>query len=146
MSREKHETNKYETHVRPKFKYIEEALKGGSTEEETAKAIGISYASWKNYKKAHKEFSGLIVSAKQESDLPVISALYQAAVGGQIVKEHKVVTKNGETEEYTIEKEMAPNIDAAKFWLTNRRPKDFKNKQAAIVEAEIVDKLEEFIV
>ena len=141
---EREKKTKYDTFVKPKFKYIEKSLKAGATEEDTAKAIGISYASWKLYKKAYPEFSGLIVSSKQEADLPVISALYESATGTKKVIERKIVTKDGVTEEIIIEKEIPANVDAMKFWLTNRRPEEFKNKQDVKAEAEIFEKLEDF--
>ena len=136
MKEKKERTSKYETYIRPKFSYIEEALRQGSTEQETAKALGISYASWKNYKNEHEEFNGLIVNAKQEADLPVISALYKAATGYEVV-ETKTVLKDGEEQVITIRKFLFGNVEAQKFWLINRRPNEFKNKQDVIATAEI---------
>ena len=136
MKMKKERKSKYVTCIRPKFSYIEEALRQGSTEEETAKALGVSYASWKNYKNDHEEFNGLIINAKQEADLPVISALYKAATGYEVV-ETKTVSKNGERQVITIKKFLSGNVEAQKFWLTNRRPQEFKNKQDIIATAEI---------
>lgn len=73
--------SKYETHVQPYFKDIDEWLNGGASEEQCAVNLGISYASWNNYKNKYPEFKALCEKPRTNLVKELRSALVKKALG-----------------------------------------------------------------
>lgn len=73
--------SKYETHVKPYFEKIDEWLNGGASEEQCAVNLGISYASWNNYKNRYDEFKALCEKPRQTLVDNLRSALVKRALG-----------------------------------------------------------------
>lgn len=72
---------KYETYVLPYFDKIEEWLGGGASEKQVANALGISYASFNNYKVQHKELKEICEKPRVPVVLDLRSTLVKKALG-----------------------------------------------------------------
>ena len=73
--------SKYETHVKPYFDDIDKWLNGGASEEQCAVNLGISYASWNNYKNRYEEFKALCDKPRTDLVKDLRSALVKKALG-----------------------------------------------------------------
>ena len=118
--------SKYETHVQPRLKEIEEWVKQGATDEEIAKALSISMASLYSYKAKHKEFLEAFARARAKIVIDIKDALLKKALGFTYEEEKKVgkKDKNGENivlvEKYT--RYSPPSETAAAMLLRNYDP------------------------
>ena len=72
---------KYETHVKPRLKEIRELLNDGASERQVAKALGISYASFNNYKRDYKELDKICREPRIKLIDDLRSALCKKALG-----------------------------------------------------------------
>lgn len=72
---------KYETHVQPFFEKIDKLLNEGASEKQVAEALGISYASWNNYKVEYAEFRELCEKPRTTLVEDLRSALVRKALG-----------------------------------------------------------------
>lgn len=98
--------NKYDTHVAPRLTEIEDWVRNGATNKEIAQRLGISIDSFCEYQKIFPEFSEVLKKTRDAVDGDVENALLQAALSG--------------------------NTTAQIFWLKNRRPRQWRDKQAEI--------------
>jgi len=95
--------SKYETHVADRLDVIKGWCRDGIIEEEIAKRLGVSYSSLNKYKNEHSELFNALKEGKEVADYRVENALYEKAL-------------NGDT-------------TAMIFWLKNRRPEQWREKQ-----------------
>jgi hypothetical protein len=88
------------------------------------------------WKKQHDKFSESIKSGKTMADATVAQKLYHRAIG----YEHpEVITASyqGEiTDMKTVVKHYAPDPTAAIFWLKNRQPQQWRDKQQTEITGE----------
>ncbi len=102
----------------------------GATDAEIADVYGVNVATIYRWKLAHPEFCEALKVGKEEADARVERSLYQRALG----YEHeavKIFMPAGATEPVYapyIEK-YPPDTTAAIFWLKNRRPDEWRDKQ-----------------
>jgi hypothetical protein len=132
--------------VKEKLILVEGWARDGLTELQIAKNLGISKATFEKYKKEHSDFLYSLKRGKEIVDFEVENALLKRALGykyTEITKElvlkkdakgkalqdihgfpihEMVVTK-------TVQKEVAPDTTAQIFWLKNRKPKQWRDKQ-----------------
>ncbi len=122
--------SKYETHVAPRLEEIKDWCRNGATDEEIAKRLGISIASFYNFKNQFLEFLEALKETKEIVDAQVENALLKRALG----YEYKEVTKkvvDGELKvTKVITKQVVPDTTAQIFWLKNRRPDKWRDKPA----------------
>lgn len=121
--------SKYFTHVEPKLTLIEGWARDGLTDEQIAKNLGISKTSLYKYKEEHIELFELLKKGKEIIDYEVENALLKRALGyeyDEVTYEHGKETKR-------VTKQVAPDTTAQIFWLKNRRPDKWRDKQ--IVES-----------
>lgn len=115
---------KYDTLVKPFLKEINDKVRLGVTEEQIAKALGISVASLNNYRRQHKEFAEALSKNKGADVLAeLLNAGIESAIGGfkknvvtvvETDKDGKTTTKTTTTEEY-----YPPNASLNKFYVMN---------------------------
>lgn len=84
--------NKYETHVKPFLNEIKDWYKE-MTEEQIAKRLGISIASFWNYKREYKELQKALIEAKRDYSEELKSALKKRAKGYEY-EEEKITIKD----------------------------------------------------
>ena len=113
----------------------------GLTDEQIANNLGISVASFYNYKNENLEFLEALKKGKEVADYEVENALFKKALGynAKIKKAFKVkevLYENGkrlkETEriEYAEDEVHIPADTTAQiFWLKNRKPNVWRDKQ-----------------
>ncbi len=123
---------KYEIFVEPRLSEISAWVKLGMTEKEIAKKLGVSYSSFKTYKKEHLALFGTMANTKSVVDAMVVEALLKNALGFTYREQQAVKVKNEyyddkgrkcykETVEVVdIEKTKPPETQAATFWSINR--------------------------
>lgn len=125
---------KWEKWIEPNHLLILGAwARDGLTDEDIAHNIGISRSTLKEWKKNIPAISATLNTNKAIADIRVENALFKKATGCT-VKEiviSKIKNPDGtvtETER-TVERELPPDTTAGIFWLKNRKPKDWRDKQ-----------------
>ena len=136
----------YEEKVLARLDEVGAWAREGYTEEDIAKELGVSYSGFLNYKKQHIELTGVLTENKKIADNAVRAALFKRATGYSYTKEKKTRNEEGRlvvTEKETVE--VAADVSAAKFWLTNREPENWKDRQTKDIHAHVDANIEEFL-
>jgi hypothetical protein len=116
---------------------IIELFKAGKTEEEVSQIIGIHVNTLRNWKKNDKEFLWAIREAKEIADDLVEAALFTRAVG-YAHKEVKIMSYEGHSFEHEYVKQVEPDVNAATFWLKNRRPDKWRERKEIELEGKVI--------
>ena len=91
----------------------------GATDKEMAGIFGVSEVTFNAWKKKHPTFLNALKAGKEEADSEVATSLYQRALKG--------------------------NVTACIFWLKNRRPDLWRDKDETEHSGKVDNKLEIFI-
>lgn len=112
---------------------ILELAEEGKTDEEIAEIIGVSRKTIGIWKKTNWELGVALREAKLDADALVEASLFQRAVGYSH-KATKFFQHEGciITEDYV--EHYPPDTSAAKFWLNNRQPDRWREKQPGEVD------------
>ena len=106
----------------------------GATDEEFARFFKVTETTINNWKHSEPSFFESIKKGKEEADINVVKSLYKRA-NGYNTKETRI-SSGGENDAVTvIEKEVAPDTTAQIFWLKNRQPQKWRDRQ--IIESEL---------
>ena len=132
-------TKKQEQRGRPtKYKeaYAEEAYEFcllGCTNEDLAEYFLVNIDTIYEWQKKHSEFSEAIKLGKKFADGKVAKSLYQRALGATIKQQKAFKVRDMEGNEsievVSLDVEVPADVNAAKFWLTNRQGDKWKDKQ-----------------
>ena len=117
--------SKYFTHVEPKLALIEGWARDGLTDEQISKNLGISKTTLYKYKDEHIELFELLKKGKEIVDYEVENALLKRALG----YEYDEITYECGEEVKRVRKQVAPDTTAQIFWLKNRKPEQWREKQ-----------------
>lgn len=117
--------SKYFTHVEPKLALVEGWARDGLTDEQIANNLGISKTSLYKYKEEFIELSERLKKGKEVVDYEVENALLKRALG----YEYDEITYEHGEEVKRIRKQVAPDTTAQIFWLKNRKPEQWRDKQ-----------------
>lgn len=104
---------------------IEGWARDGLTDKDISQNIGISESTLNAWKKQFPEFSESLKKNKEVADRQVENALHKSAVG--YYYEEDVVTNQGDV--VTVKKYSKPNVTAGIFWVKNRMPDKWRDKQ-----------------
>lgn len=132
--------------VKEKLILVEGWARDGLTEEQIAKNLGIGVSTLSKYKVEHIEIVEALKKGKEVIDFEVENALLKKALGykyTEVTKERIVKTdaRGRPLEDIhgfpcyemvvtkTVKKEVAPDTTAQIFWLKNRKPKQWRDKQ-----------------
>ena len=129
---------KYEYWLTPEgLLKLEGWARDGLTEEQIAYNMGIGYSTLQAWKNKYKDIIDTLKKGKEVVDRQVENALLKRALGykyTEVTKERidgsLVVTKE-------VEKEVVPDTTAQIFWLKNRKPNEWRDKQNVELEGEI---------
>jgi len=127
---------KYETHVLPKLLQVEAWARDGLILEQIAHNLGIHISTLCDYKNRYGEFSEALKRGKEVIDIEVENALLKRALGyrfDEVARESEVNMQTGEREltvTKIVTKEVQPDVTAQIFWLKNRRPETWRDKQS----------------
>ena len=117
--------SKYFTHVEPKLKLVECWARDGLTDEQISKNLDINIATFYRYKKDYCEFCEALKKGKEIVDYEVENALLKRALG----YEYDEITYECGEEVKRVRKQVAPDTTAQIFWLKNRKPAQWREKQ-----------------
>lgn len=129
----------------------------GLTDEQIAENMGIDVATLYRWKKKYCEICESLKKGKEIADIQIENALFERAKGGthRVKKTFKVKTtfyddhgRKCEKEELkTAEDEVyTPGDTTAQiFWLKNRMPEKWREKQSVLLEGDIGVKLEDLL-
>ncbi len=116
--------------------------RAGLTDEDIAANMKIAPTTLYAWKKKFPKISKALNSHKAIADFRVENALYQKAVGMTVRDTVVIMTKDPETGKITktvktTKRQIPPDTTAAIFWLKNRKPKDWRDKQEVELSGEI---------
>ncbi len=101
----------------------------GAIDTTLAEFFEVSVATLNVWKRKHPEFMESCAKGKAVADANVAHSLYKSAIGGHFVEEERLVSdSNGGQEIVKLKKQVEPQVMAQRYWLNNRRPKDWKDK------------------
>lgn len=143
--------SKWQTHILEKWRLIGGWARDGLTDEEIAREAGVAYSTFRRYKNEHPELKTLLKKGKEWYDTGVVERLHERTewTEKQVERWYKLkkITydpktgrrrKEEEILEMRYETQMTPpDTTAMIFWLTNRMPDKWKNKQDVRAEGEI---------
>lgn len=118
------------------------ALKG-ATDQELAEAFGVSKRTILRWKNEHPSFAEAYQRGKDVADAKVKRALYQRAIGYEVIEKESTVDvdpKTGESKPVrvkTITKQIAPDTMAIMYWLNNRSKGEFAQRQEVTLGGEV---------
>lgn len=115
----------------------------GLTDKELADYFECCEATINNWKRTYPGFLASIKKGKEFADSKVASRLYQRAMGFEHDSEEiKVVSlgdgEGSEIQRVPIRKIYPPDTTAAIFWLKNRQPKFWRDKQEVEHSGEVI--------
>lgn len=118
--------NKYFTNIEPRLDEIEK-LCTTKTEKQIADDMGVSYTSWKEYKRKYSALSAVIKKGRDSLVNDLKSTLIRKAKGFQYT-ESKVIKENGVVvREEIITKASLPDVAAINLLLKNYDVENWAN-------------------
>ena len=118
---------------------IEGWARQGLTDEQIAKNMGISYSTFREWKKRYSALSAALKKGKAPVDFEVENALLKRAIGFEYEETETIIEEiDGKQKKRIkkIKKVALPEISAIIFWLKNRKPEQWR-KFNPVVEAKI---------
>lgn len=136
----------YDTVILPNKEKIRELLANGYSERDVAKSIGVSYSTWKNHKGKIKDFSSLILTAREKEIKEIEKSMYVQALGFtkkvrkamklKVVEYDERTGKKKKEEEkieyYEEEIYIPPSQSAGAFLLKNWAKEKYSNNPAEL--------------
>ncbi|MFA5348132.1 MAG: hypothetical protein WC294_08340 [Methanoregula sp.] len=101
----------------------------GKTNPEIAASLGIVESTLHEWRKKYPEFSDALKEGKEEADSRVEASLFQRATGYDLDVEETTEYPDGGMQVKRTKKHIAPDTTAQIFWLKNRRPDEWRDKQ-----------------
>lgn len=127
--------SKYQTHVEPKLFEVECWARDGLIDEQIAKNLGVAYSTFRTYVNKFPALSAALKKGKEVIDYEVENALLKRALGynyKEVTQERVFNEELGMfdlTTTKVVKKEVVPDTTAQIFWLKNRKPNDWRDKQ-----------------
>jgi len=115
-------------------KQIKSLVLLGLTDQQVADGIGVDQSTLTNWKKKYPKFFASLKDWKDEADRKVEKSLYERACGFthpetkvQYIQGHD--GEEGKWESIDLEKHYPPDATSMIFWLKNRHPDRWRDKQ-----------------
>ncbi|EEA84962.1 transposase [Peptacetobacter hiranonis] len=121
--------SKYEEFVEPKLTLVEGWARNGLTDEQIANNLGVAYSTFREYKKKYSALSAALKKGKEVVDIEVENALLKRALGYKYDEVTIEESDDGSVRTKTVTKEVIPDTTAQIFWLKNRKPEQWRDKQ-----------------
>ena len=117
--------SQYERLVQPRLEEVRGWCRNGATDEELAARLGIGVRTLYRYRTQFPLFRAALAESKKIADMRVIRSLYERATGYEAYKD--VLEKDGAVQRlyYTV----PADVTACIFWLKNRCPSEWRDKQ-----------------
>jgi transposase-like protein len=107
---------------------VEALAAKGRTQEQIADGLGINVTTLKNWRDTHPKFAAALQAGKDATDNRVERSLYRRAMG-YTHKAEKIMVVAGQVLREEYDQHYPPDTPALAFWLKNRRPGDWSDKQ-----------------
>lgn len=117
-----------ELNIKDKLIIIEGWARDGLTDEQMYTNLGVSHDTFYKWKKEKTEFAETLKRGKEVIDRQVENALLKRALGYKYEEVKTTETENGTYKTVTL-KEVQPDTTAQIFWLKNRKPEEWRDKQ-----------------
>lgn len=108
---------------------VEGWARDGLTDKQIASNIGISEKTLYEWKKKYSEFCKSLKKGKEVIDRQVENALLKRALGYEYEETIKLVDDKGKKSVKVITKHVAGDVLAQIYWLKNRKPEKWRDKQ-----------------
>lgn len=116
---------------------LEGWARDGLTDEQIAENIGISRQTLYDWKNRYPDISDALKRGKEIVDREVENALLKRALGYQYTETRTETDETGKVKTVEIVKEVAPDVTAQIFWLKNRKPDMWRDKQEFNIESNV---------
>jgi len=107
---------------------VEKLCRLGATDKQIGDFFNVTEQTINNWKESEPEFFESIKRGKEESDANVANSLYHRAIGYEHL-EDKIFNNNGVPMIVPTIKHYPPDPTSGIFWLKNRQPKNWREKQ-----------------
>lgn len=104
----------------------------GATDAKLGEFFGVTEQTINNWKNEFPTFFESIKRGKHEADAEVVDSLFGRAKGYEVTETRYEESDSG-VKNVTIKKHVAPDTTAAIFWLKNRQPAQWRDKQEQVV-------------
>lgn len=122
--------NAYTTKIQPRLEEIKQWCLDGHTDKEIYDALGISAETFYKHKREQPELSDALKQTKEIADNQVQDSLWKRANGYDTTEEK--VTYDGDgcvIKREKTTKHIPPDPTSCIFWLKNRNPREWRDKQ-----------------
>jgi len=117
------------------FVKIKKMAECGLIDEDFAKVFGLDKATWTRWKKQDPEFMHLLKNGKEFADKNIEQSLYKRAMGYQYQEITQEPDKDGQLRvSKRVIKEVSPDVGAIAFWLKNRQPDKWKERNSQPID------------
>lgn len=123
---------------------IEGWARDGLTDEQIAHNMGIAYSTLRKWRDDFPTISAALKRGKEVVDRMVENALLKKALGYEYEEVKKKYENGVLVERIVTRKEVVPDTIAQLFWLKNRKPDMWRNKQE-IANNEALDRLDKIL-
>ena len=113
---------------------LEGWARDGLTDEQIAKNMGIALSTLKLWKNGHPAILAALKRGKEVIDIEVENALYKRAIGYTYEEVKEEEMPDGRVRRTVTIKEVAGDTTAQIFWLKNRKPAEWRDKQNIEIE------------
>jgi hypothetical protein len=105
----------------------------GLIDEQIAHNMGIAISTLHEWKKKYPELSESLKTSKEVVDIQVENALFKNAMGYDYTEVKEIIEKDEQGKDRKrierYHKKMPPNTTAQIFWLKNRKPAEWRDRQ-----------------
>ena len=122
---------------------LEAWARDGLTDEMIAKNIGISVKTLYEWKNKFSDICEALKRGKEIIDIEVENALLKSALGYEDIEIEITTDFSGNEIKKEKRKQVPPNTTALIFWLKNRQPKKWRDKQDIEVSKSMDDSIKE---
>ena len=122
---------------------LEAWARDGLTDEMIAKNIGISVKTLYEWKNKFSDICEALKRGKEIIDIEVENALLKSALGYEDIEIEITTDLSGNEIKKEKRKQVPPNTTALIFWLKNRQPKKWRDKQDIEVSKSMDDSIKE---
>ena len=116
---------------------LEGWARDGLTDEQIAENMGINKATLYRWKEKYCDICDTLKRGKEVVNFQVENALLKRALGYEYEEVSEKYESGTLTEKKVTKKQVVPDTTAQIFWLKNRRPDKWKDKQDVQVSGEL---------